>query len=147
MRIIEKSVQQNRLLSYIHLKCTIVIFHIVYIGYNFLCDFIKQNTRSAFSQKFWKNCVYKTSLQAILVKNIPLLSFKISILHANFRTIPCNRVRDIIIARILRKTEQKRPLLRYMYLNCIIVIFKDIYFANKFLCSFINQKSILFQKT
>ena len=42
--------------------------------------------------------------------------------------------------KIKKKTEQQRPLLRYMYQNCIIVISNDMYFAYKFLSNFILQK-------
>ena len=43
-------------MSNIQLKCIIVISNNVHHAYKFLCDFIQQNTRSALSQKLWKNC-------------------------------------------------------------------------------------------
>ena len=48
--------QQRSLLNYKHVKCIIVISNNVYLAYKFLSDFIQQNTRYAFSQKFQKNC-------------------------------------------------------------------------------------------
>ena len=55
-------------------------------------------------------------------KNYINVLFKIGILHAKFRSVPCNRMQDLTITRILGKTEWQRPLLRYIHLQCIITI-------------------------
>ena len=124
-----------------HLKCIIVIFNNAYLKYKFLCDFIQQNTKSDFFQNILgKKCDNSASQQARLTKIISISSCKISISRAKFCTIPCNRVGGRTTTRNLEKTEQQRPLLSYIYPNCIIVISNDIYFVCKFLCNFIHQK-------
>ena len=90
-------------------------------------DFIHQNIRSAFSPKLWKN-VPQHPLASYIHKNSVNIILQISTLHAKFCMIPFNRIRDRTTAKILRKTEQQRRLLSYMYLNSIIVIPNDIYF-------------------
>ena len=45
------------------------------------------------SQEFWKICNYSAPYQAKPSKIISVLSFNVSILHAKFRTISCNRIR------------------------------------------------------
>ena len=123
-----------------HLKCVIVISKNVYVAYKFLCDFIQQITRSAFSQNSWKNCDNSASQQGMLAKIISSSFCKVSILHSKFCTISCNRIRGRTITRILGKMEQQRSLPKYMYPNCITVISNDIYFVHKYLCNFIHQK-------
>ena len=69
-----------------------------------------------------------------------MLSFKVSILHAKFCIIPCNRTQDTAVARNVRKKKQQCSLLGFLHPNCIIVISNNIYFVYKLLCNFIYQK-------
>ena len=55
-------------------------------------------------------------------KIVSMLSFKANILHAKFCTIPCNKIRNRTILKILGKTEYQLPLLSYIYPNITIVI-------------------------
>ena len=89
---------------------------------------------------FWENCGYSVSQQARLTKIISISSFKVSILHAKFCKIPCNRIRDRTVTRTLGKTEQQRPLLSCMNPNCIIVNSNDEYFVCKLMRNFIHYE-------
>ena len=124
-----------------HLKCIVITSNNVYLTYKVLCDFIQSNTKSDFSTKFWKNCNNSVPQQARVAKIISISCCKISIRHAKFFTIPCNRIRDRTTTRILGKAKQQNPRLSYMCPNCIIVFSNDIYYVYKFLCNFIHQKS------
>ena len=120
-----------------------VIFYVIsnntYLAWKFLYGFIHQKPRYALSQNFWKICEYSALQQAMPAKFISMLYFNESKLRAKFCMIPCNRIRESTITRILQKTEQQRPLQSYVYPNCIIVISNDIYFK-KILSNLIHQK-------
>ena len=96
------------------LKCTIVIYNIVHLGYKFLCDFIQQNTRFGFSKKFSKNCDNSALLSApyyaTCTQNQRLL-FLICILYINFCAISSLRNRDQRIPEISEKVKLQLHLL------------------------------------
>ena len=98
----------------------------MYLGHKFLCSFIKQNTRFAFSQILSKNCNYYVN---IFFQSKYIAS---EILYDSMQWNPSQNYH-----MHFGKTEQKRPLL---HPNCTIFISNDIYFAYNFLCNFILQK-------
>ena len=77
----------------------------IYLANNILCDFIQKKTKSAFSKRFDKKYYYSTPYQTMPSKIISMSPFKVSIFHAKFRSIPCNKIRNRAITKILRKTE------------------------------------------
>ena len=127
-------------MSYMQLICIIVISNNVHLTYKFLCDFIQQITKSAFSPIFRRNSEISAIYNAMFAKIISILSCKISIFHAKFCTFPCNRIQSRATTKIWGKTEQQRPLLSHAYPKYIIVIYNSIYFGHTFLCNFILKK-------
>ena len=67
-------------------------------------------------------------------KIIPILSYKIHILHAKLCAIPCNRIRGRTTTRICGKTEQQLHLLSYVCTQIASLLFLliYIYFLYKF---------------
>ena len=124
-----------------HLKWIIITFKNIYLAHKFLWGFIQCNTRSAFSWKFWKNWDYSAPYQAILSKTILMPSSKLSILHAKFRMITCNRIRDRTITRILQKTEY-----RDIYTQIASMLFLMIYIMYLKFCAISSTEISLSQK-
>ena len=86
---------------------------------------ISHCTQDIFSK--FKNFTCKNLLQTLSPKIISISSFKVSMLHAKFYMIQSNRIREETFTIILGKREEQRPLLIYMYPNCIIVLYIYIY--------------------
>ena len=81
----------------------------------------------------------KNSGKNFAAKIILMLSFKVTVLHTNFCTIPFFRIRDRSITRILSENGlEAPPTEQYMYKNYIIFISNDTYFVYTFLCNFIQ---------
>ena len=113
----KEKTEQRFLLSCIHLKYTIVISNNVHLGYNFCQISLSRTQNLHFPKNSRKIVTAGPPHQAILAKLISISSFKVSILHSIFFTIPWNRIRDTAITRTLGETGQQRPLLNYVYIN------------------------------
>ena len=57
--------------------------------------------------KNWKKYNCSASYQAMPADIISMTSFKVSILHAKFSMIPCNRLKNTVVPRILGKKEKQ----------------------------------------
>ena len=113
MSILEKTGQQCPLLSYIHLKCIIIICNSVNcnLASKFLCNFIQWNTKCAFFPKNLEKIWLQRPLASYACKNYINVIFH----------------RKYIACKILNDSNPSNP--KYMYPKCIIVISNDIFCA------------------
>ena len=84
-----------------------MLFLIIYILHENFCVISFIRTQDVNFTKNSRKIVFRTS-PSMFVKTISISSFKESILHAKFCMIPCNRVREKIIIRILEKYSSAR---------------------------------------
>ena len=93
------------------------------------------------SPKTQEICGYKARYKAILANRISMSSLKVSIWHTKFSTIPCNRIRDRTVIRIMEKVVQQLPIQIYLYPKGITFISNSTYFVHTFFCIFIHCKT------
>ena len=69
-----------------------ISFILIYISHINFCAISFNRTQNLhFLKNSGKNCDYSTPYYGGLAKIVSVSSFKVSILHAKFCTIPCNR--------------------------------------------------------